>query len=91
MTPAAWGIATASERGAESEVAAVRSGKSYFWGATQQSVDFRVGGQHQNYLNWGEGRNFGCAIQKNTTKKNFRTNGVSASKNTLKNPPQTIF
>ena len=28
ITPAAWGVPTASERGAESEVAAVRNGKS---------------------------------------------------------------
>ena len=47
ITPANWGVPAASEWGAESEVAAVRSGKSYFLGATQQSVDFTVGGQHQ--------------------------------------------
>ena len=49
-------------------------------------VDIRGGGQHQKWLDWGEGRNFGCAVQKNTTKKKFRRNGVSASKNTLKTP-----
>ena len=89
--PCRLGVPTASERGAESEVAAVRSGKSYFLGATQQSVDFRVGGQHQKWLNWGEGRNFGCAVQKNTTKKSFRRNGVFASKNTLNPPPPRPF
>ena len=47
ITPAAWGVPATSERGAESEVAAVRNGKSYFLGATQQGVDFRVGGQYQ--------------------------------------------
>ena len=47
ITPTAWGVPTTSEQGTESEVAAVRNGKSYFLGATQQSVDFRVGGQYQ--------------------------------------------
>ena len=69
----------------------IRSGSRQKWkilflGAVQQSVDFRVGGQHQKWLNWGEGRIFGCAVQKNTTKKKICRNGVSASKNTLKTP-----
>ena len=38
ITLAAWGVPTASERGAESEVAAVRNGKSYFSGAMQQML-----------------------------------------------------
>ena len=48
-------------------------------------------GQNQKWLNWGQGQNVGCAVQKNTTKKHFRGNGVSMSKNTLKHPSQTIF
>ena len=28
-----------------------------------------LGGQNQKWLNWGQGQNFGCPVQKNTTKK----------------------
>ena len=91
ITPAAWGIPTASEQGAESEVAAVRSGKSYLWGAAQQSVDFRVGGQHQKWLNWGEGRNFGCAVQKNTTKNIFAEMVCLRRKTPLKPPHRPVL
>ena len=46
--------------------------------------------QNQKWLHWGQGQNFRCAVKKNTTKKNRRI-GVSASKNALKIPPQTIL
>ena len=55
ITPAAWGVPSASQRGAESKAAAVRSGSSQKWKilffgeATLQSVDFTVGGQYHKY------------------------------------------
>ena len=48
-------------------------------------------GQNQKWLNWGQGQNFGCAIQKNTTKEFIAKMVCLCRKNTLKTPPQTIF
>ena len=49
-------------------------------------------GQNQKWLNWGQGQNFGCAVQKNTTQKIFAEMVcLGQKKNTLKNPPQSIF
>ena len=47
-------------------------------------------GQNQKWLHWGQGPKYGYAAQKNIT-KNFGTNSLLPSKNTLKTPPRTIL
>ena len=62
-----------------------------FGGAAQQSVDFRVGGQDQKWLNWGERRNFRCAVQKNIDKTFFAKMVCLRRKTPLKTPRGTFF
>ena len=48
-------------------------------------------GQNQKWLNWGQGQNFGCAVQKNSTKKTFAGMVCLRRKTPLRPPPQSIF
>ena len=90
VTPAVWGIPTASERAAESQVAAVTSGKSYFGGGHTTKRGFQSRGTTSKVAELGGMTKLWMCSPKESPKKIFAEMVCLRRKTPLK-PPHEPF
>ena len=84
ITPAAWGNPTASERGAGKKNVQKSASPLHYGGSLAKRTKSKVAELGARTTLW-------MSSPEEYHQKNFRTNDVSASKNTLKTPLQTIL